>query len=263
MTTFDVKFQLVTVSKKKRKKLIENDTNETKSSTEYFNNVNDNQVINGTSSMSVSPVPGPTMCLGEAIKKTKENLHPGLDPDEIVSSRLEQYQEIRTDVCDALENEQGMTLYICGCPGTGKTVLIRKLVVELERANLHLTFSKVYLQGDAILTRDILYQNIGAQLNINADKNIEDNILKLFSPNKTKSRNKNPEHMTLLFFDEIDQAPFKEIKSLINISNIENSKLIILGTGNNSSLMFELNMFFTPDTVVFKEFVVDDLVNIL
>ena len=69
--------------------------------------------------------------------------------------------------------------------------------------------------------------------------------------------------MYIDYIDEIDQAPLEEVRTLMNLSAEVGSKLIVLGTGNNSSLIPELRLFVEPLIVIFEEFTKDQLQSIL
>ena len=57
-------------------------------------------------------------------------------------------------------------------------------------------------------------------------------------------------------------APIAEIRTLINISNEDNSKLMVIGTGNNVIFPSEINLLTEPYTLLFKEYKKEDLITI-
>ena len=222
-------------------------------------------------STSTAPAvdPSATFTLKEAILKTKAMLHPNIEPHVLGPSRLTQFNDIVEKVKEAITTNQGLTIYACGLPGTGKTMIITKVVQEIQSLYPSTdVFRTAFIQG-SVVDKDFLYFNLAAQLRVGpecvpSDKNfkiLREEVIALFS--KTKSRSKKPIPMTMVFIDEMDQAPYHELRTLINISSVQDSKLIIIGTGNNVSLTFELNLYTKPEIVIFKEYSKEDLMEIL
>ena len=177
-------------------------------------------------------------------------------------SRQNQYNIITSEVRKGIADNQGLTIYCVGIPGTGKTMVVGKALGEIKKQYTSKElFRSAYVQGTAVDSQ-LLYFNIAAQLDIIPDdidnsssscyRKIKDRVLTILGA--TKTRSKKPLPMTLLFIDEIDQAPFDEVRTLINMTGFENSKLIVIGTGNNASLIPELSLLFDPNVLIFHEF---------
>ena len=223
------------------------------SSTSYF-------LSTSTAPVTSAVDPSEDLTLKEAILKTKAMLHPNIEPHVLGPSRLTQFNGIVEKVKEAITTNQGLTIYACGLPGTGKTMIITKVVQEIQSLYPSTdVFRTAFIQG-SVVDKDFLYFNLAAQLRVGpecvpSDKNfkiLREEVIALFS--KTKSRSKKPIPMTMVFIDEMDQAPYDELRTLINISSVQDSKLIIIGTGNNVSLTFELNLYTKPEIVIFKEY---------
>jgi Cdc6-like AAA superfamily ATPase len=200
-------------------------------------------------------------------------LHPNIEPHVLGPSRLTQFNDIVEKVKEAITTNQGLTIYACGLPGTGKTMIITKVVQEIQSLYPSTDIFRTAFIAGYTVDKDFLYFNLAAQLDIVSPDlpsastsaayyaSIRDQVLTLLS--KTKSRSKKPIPMKMVFIDEMDQAPYHELRTLINISSVQDSKLIIIGTGNNVSLTFELNLYTKPEIVIFKEYSKEDLMEIL
>ena len=208
--------------------------------------------------------------LHEAFMKTKEIIHPNMDPPEIDTSRRSHYNFIIKKVQNGISNNQGMTIYACGQPGTGKSMIVTKALQYMdEQFPSEVNFRRIFIQGTAVDAK-LMYSNIASQLNIiqeisdsssNYALYIKEKVLKILST--SKSRSKKPIPTTLIFIDEMDMAPIAEIRTLINISNEDNSKLMVIGTGNNVIFPSEINLLTEPYTLLFKEYKKEDLITIL
>ena len=114
-------------------------------------------------------------------------------------------------------------------------------------------FRKIVIQGT--ICRQLFYVNIASQLNIRNDNivdmncsaynEIKQNVMMILN-RKSLSKSKKPIPMTLLYIQEIDMAPYEEIRTLMNMSYEEGSKLIVVGTGANICSIPELRLYVDP-----------------
>ena len=214
------------------------------------------------------------LSLSDAIKKTKQNLHCDIDPNDIDSSRSEDYEVVKNVLQEALDIRQGLFIYVCGLPGTGKTVFVRRICNKLRETYSSTIFRLAFVDGNTI-DNHYLYFNIGASIDVLPDgnvpwgqhnDNVKEKLIIQFKPSSSRSKKIIP--MTIVFVDAIDMASSSCMKELIMISNLESSRLIIIGTGNNVRYTWEndilVNSEFTNNVLIaFKDFVVNDIVRIL
>ena len=209
----------------------------------------------------------PTITLEEAIQKTQSSLRSYDNNVQLDSIRERQFQEIKNDMVDAIINSQGRALYACGLPGTGKTIVINKMLKALHlQFPCDDKFRKVFVQG-TVVDSQYLYMTIAIQLNIHTDdiqsskNNIKDRVMRVLGNKNSKS--KKPIPITILYIQDIDLAPYEDIRILMDLSAEQGSKLIIIGTGVNPSFILELRLLSMPLLVVFEEFTQDQITNIL
>ena len=213
----------------------------------------------------------PAITLGEAITKSIMSLNNDINVVPLCSSRQPHFELIKNEIVEAILNSQGVTIYACGLPGTGKTMVINEVIAALNQQFPSTdTLRQIFVQGTAVDSQ-LLYINIASQLNIVDDdiesigssfyKNIKDRVLKILSTSKSTSKKSIPR--ILLCIEEIDQAPYEELRILMNLSAEVGSKLIVIGTGNNSTLIPDLRLCADPLIVVFEEFSKDQLIDIL
>ena len=145
-------------------------------------------------------------------------------------------------------------VYACGLPGYGKTLTVEKLMkdlmVEQTSATMHLKdtkhctppslpqstplprFTVISLQGNSVIN-DSFYQAIAAKLGIEGmtgsgtgstgEKRARDKVLARFRNDRqcksigARGGEKEAEVITILMIDEIDKAPRKAIKELLEI----------------------------------------------
>ena len=215
------------------------------------------------------------LSLSDAIQSTKNNLHCDIDPKDMDSSRLQDYEEVTNVLQEALNIKQGLFLYVCGLPGTGKTVFVRKICNKLRDSYCNTIVRQAFVDGNTMENHE-LYSIIGAQINILPDgnvpwgqhnDNVKEKLVAQFKPSSSRSKKIIP--MTILFVDAIDMASQLCMKELINISNLAGSRLIIIGTGNNVSYTWENDIDMNCETssnnvlIVFKDFEQNDIVRIL
>lgn len=225
-----------------------------------------------SSSSSSSSVAEPRT-LEEAIKKCKSMLFPSAEPAESVPMRREaEFEIVSREMSKSITGDCGTYIYLCGISGAGKTVMVHKVIAQMERQYQDKTdaFQKVFVQGTT-MDKDFGYLDIAAQLNIIPNDDISSSSACTAARNAVLRRFKSPCHanrakkrlpLTILFIDEIDQAPADEIRILANISRGQNSSLILIGAGNNVSFAHDLRTVEMPQMVVFKEYSKDDLVKI-
>lgn len=213
----------------------------------------------------------PAITLEDAITKSLSLLKCDTNVSQLRISRQKHFELIKNEIVEAVTNNEGITIYACGLPGTGKTMVINEVITALNQQFPSTdTFRKIFIQGTAVDSQ-LLYINIASQLNIVSDdiqsigsscyKNIKNRVLKVLGTRKSNSKKSIP--TTLLYIDEIDQVPYKELRTLMHLSAEEGSKLVVVGTGVNSCLIPELYLFSNPFIVVFEEFTKDQLIDIL
>lgn len=75
----------------------------------------------------------PELTLAEAISKSKDLLHPCIHPPVLGLTRQTQFQVITKEIIHAITDSQGLAIYVCGLPGTGKTMVIDKVIAEINK----------------------------------------------------------------------------------------------------------------------------------
>lgn len=165
-----------------------------------------------------------------------------------------------------------MNIYACGIPGGGKNEVINKAIAHMEKFFIHKTnaFKKVFVQGNAV-DKEYLYSTIAAQLGMVTEeevclhrvlKSARSRVLERFSTPCYTPYRKRRIPLTLLFVDEMDQAPINEMRILMNIAGSPKTSLLIIGAGNNAMFVQRVRTWNPPMFVAFKEYTKDQLVQI-
>ena len=114
----------------------------------------------------------PAITLGEAITKSIMSLNNDINVVPLCSSRQPHFELIKNEIVEAILNSQGVTIYACGLPGTGKTMVINEVIAALNQQFPSTdTLRQIFVQGTAADSQ-LLYINIASQLNI-VDDDIE------------------------------------------------------------------------------------------
>ncbi len=144
----------------------------------------------------------------------------GLTPDTQFYFDLPSHREALNVLLISLHNGEGF-IKITGDVGTGKTMLCRKLLNELQHP-----FVTAYIPNPH-LTAIGLYRSIADELGLQYKDNInESNILKLINTFLLKTASK--QQKTVLIIDEAQAIPLATLEALRLLTNLETEKQKLL-----------------------------------
>ncbi|KAI5084168.1 hypothetical protein GOP47_0000337 [Adiantum capillus-veneris] len=179
------------------------------------------------------------------MQAVKAALHLSTVPDTLICRDIEQSKVF--EFCkDHIVQQQPGSLYVCGCPGTGKSLLMEKVKF----------FSSKWAEGVGAVAPEISRFNCTSLTN---PKDIFDRILQHVSPHQIKKEMKNcvgpgltklkfalsksgdvsNERMLLLIVDEIDFLLSKDqaiLRELFELPAQKKSRCILIGISNSIDL---------------------------
>jgi len=122
-------------------------------------------------------------------------------------------------------NDDVANLYICGSPGTGKTLCIdqvlRNLDATLEEDLSRPVYNVIRLQGTTLQTTNEFFSVLATRLEVDLRGRFKDPrsaVLSLFRSQTGQSTCRTRAPTTILFIDEIDRAPTNAVKDVLEIA---------------------------------------------
>ncbi|CAG9771394.1 unnamed protein product [Ceutorhynchus assimilis] len=141
--------------------------------------------------------------------------------------REKEIEEIKEFIAGHLEEGTSGSIYISGCPGTGKTASLNLILDENYIAS---QVVKIYINCTAIKSATAVYARLNKELQIKVTGKSEKDNLSAFEKHLKKK------HKTILIvLDEIDQLETKNHSILYTIfewPSHPNSKMILIGIAN-------------------------------
>lgn len=201
----------------------------------------------------------------------------GYIPEEPVGRETE-LQQVLDFISNAMKENQGNSMHICGAPGRGKTFVIQvalKKFAEIISApscsNGH-AFDSIWLTGTNMNGSDF-HKDLVDKLNLRTGGSLtsqaaHDLLTSRFLPESSTTIKppKNPsnfsQRFTILVIDEIDKAPVAATRELLTIAKLPNSTLILIGL-SNIVLPKVLYVSRMPQVLVFPQYTCDALERII
>ena len=167
------------------------------------------------------------------------------------NTREKEFQVMYDHVNNALSKNQGITIYAGGLRGSGKTFAVQRVVQQISDSWDHDKFLVINISGNTLtFDKDLqwIYKMIGNRLDLVEAHTVfmklkQNDFMQLKTIVLNNLRGKSSSvtevfsRMIILVIDDMHMVDFRVLKTLINISNEQNSKLIIIGTGNDVQLM--------------------------
>ena len=211
--------------------------------------------------------------LREVIEITKSALNG--NTTDILIGRNEEREAIHSHIVSSVTSKKGMTIYVCGSPGVGKTLTVstvldsflcdNQYVVSDPEKNSREIFTVCRVQGTAVDATSV-YSELAQKLGIVAASEADAKLLVknrfsgvISSKGKRKSADSNA-GMTVVIIDEIDKASDSVVNELIACSRAEESSLILIGIANTIAYAEDKDI---SDTIVFSSYDAEKLKNIL
>merc|ERR1712226_393813 len=160
-------------------------------------------------------------------------------------------------------------MYVAGAPGTGKTLLIRRILNEIHLQSKKIRvieFNATGMGGNAKKTSQSLLESLGYEVKLaNATKMLQDILI---SPTEASWRRNN---MIIIFIDEIDQLFSYKQETLTNLfswAKAPLSNFLLIGAANTldhkrflSNLSFDEEL--EPTVVMFSPYSEHQLYSIM
>ncbi len=231
-------------------------------------------VVSQSSNSGNHAVLNDKLTLREVIEVTKSALN-GNTTDSLIG-RIEESEAIHNHIVSSVTSKRGITIYVCGSPGVGKTLTVstvldsflcdNQYVVSNPETNSRERFTVCRVQGTAVDATSV-YSELAQKLGIVADNEADAKVLvknrftgvNVASKGKRKSVDSNT-GMTVVIIDEIDKASDSIVNELIACSRADESSLILIGIANTITYAEDKDI---SDTIVFSSYDAEKLKKIL
>ncbi|VYS53914.1 unnamed protein product [Arabidopsis thaliana] len=209
----------------------------------------------------------------EQMKAVKEALHVSKAPSTVVCREDEQ-RRVFEFVKGCMEQKKAGSLYICGCPGTGKSLSMEKVRLQAEewakQAGLHCPETVSVNCTSLTKSTDIFSKILGnyeSGKKANGSFSPLQQLQRLFSQKQQQSRSK----MMLIIADEMDYLITRDrgvLHELFMLTTLPFSRCILIGVANAIDLadrflpkLKSLNC--KPLVVTFRAYSKDQILRIL
>ncbi|WOK94826.1 cell division control protein [Canna indica] len=206
------------------------------------------------------------------MQAVKQALHVATQPD-IVVCREEEQNSVLEFCKSCIQQNKAGSLYVCGCPGTGKTLSIGKVQGQLlewsKEIGLHspdvLTINCTYLTKTSEIFNKMLTR-------LQPSKKITTNLLPLQHLQKIFSQKSQPlGRMMLMVVDEIDFLVTKDhsvLHDLFMLTTLPYSRCILIGIANTIDLTDRLlpnlgSLHCKPIVITFCAYSKDQILKII
>ncbi|GAB2274456.1 AAA ATPase [Dionaea muscipula] len=173
----------------------------------------------------------------EQMRVVKEALHVSTTPSSVVC-REDEYSRVLEFCKSLVEKEKSGSLYVCGCPGTGKTMIMEKVQSQLadlsEKASVQ-TPDVLYINCTSLTNPTEVFMKIlkkvQPQKKIKALTEALKHIQNLYSVDGKSSCKK----LLLLIVDELDYLITKDrvvLHELFMLTTLPFSRFILIGIAN-------------------------------
>jgi AAA ATPase domain len=215
------------------------------------------------------PTPGSdtntnAMTLGERYLKAIKAIMPSEPPAKIVG-RDNEMKQLCDDIVAAVRGGKGLSYYVCGMSGSGKTVSVREVLYNTLRKEIaESSFDLTQATGPS-LTRTCCFQYLAERIGFGSMNEIKAKAacMKVFCPTNNQLK-RNCVHY-IVFIDEIDMAPMSAVEDLYKACGNQNSRLILIGVGNLVRFPEKLSLpeDIVPKLIVFKPLALSEMIEIL
>eukprot|EP00466_Bigelowiella_natans_P017172 jgi/Bigna1/142783/aug1.73_g17491 len=172
--------------------------------------------------------------LRDVVSKLREVLRTSTPPESVCCRNSEQSQ-IRNFLAASLENKHGDSLYICGSPGTGKSLCVGKVCREVLAANSSLNVNLVEINAMTLARPQEIYSEILREIQpsircsnaIEAARELRTEFLE------------NHKRFTVCVIDEIDALLTRSqtvLYQLFDWPKKYGSSVVLIGISNNIDL---------------------------
>ncbi|KAG2732002.1 hypothetical protein G9P44_004419 [Scheffersomyces stipitis] len=168
----------------------------------------------------------------KAFKEIKEKLHSSQAISHLIG-REEQFASIYVSLMNAIEQETGCSIYVCGTPGVGKTAVVRAVINQLKEDFTN-GFDYLEINGLKLLSPAVAYEQLWEK--ISGVKVTAANAA-LFLENYFKNDAKRKPLVVVM--DELDQIVTQKQNVMYNFFNwptYASSKLIVIAIANTLDL---------------------------
>ncbi|CAF0940474.1 unnamed protein product [Brachionus calyciflorus] len=191
-----------------------------------------------------------------------------------VVGREKENDEIYDYLASCFGNKNGLSVYINGQPGTGKTFSVNTMLDSLKE---EFKFNKIFLNCMSVKNIQNMYKTVLSEMISNKiDSNLampkrctKESLQKLIESCITSIK-----HHLVLVLDEIDQIETtiknaSDIYKLFELPYLPNSKLILIGIANSLDFTdrllprLELTPEHKPKVIKFLPYTKDDIINIV
>ncbi|KAL9238700.1 hypothetical protein vseg_013089 [Gypsophila vaccaria] len=173
----------------------------------------------------------------EQMRVVKEALHVSTPPCSVVC-REEEAKKIVEFCKSSLENKRSGSLYVCGCPGTGKTMVMEKVKRTLFDWSVEINVHQpdfLYMNCTSLTKSSDIFtkilQNIQPKRKINGSTTALKHIQNLYAQEGKLPDKK----MTVLIIDEMDYLITKDrevLHELFMLTTMPFSRCILIGIAN-------------------------------
>ncbi|KAH9603837.1 hypothetical protein KSS87_005957 [Heliosperma pusillum] len=173
----------------------------------------------------------------EQMRVVKEALHVSTSPSGVIC-REEEIEKVLTFCKSSVEKEKSGSLYICGCPGTGKTMVMEKVKHTLFNWSIEVNVQQpdVLFMNCTSLTKSSeiftkILQHIQPKKKINGATTALKHIQNLYTQDAQLPHKK----MMVLIIDELDYLITRDrevLHELFMLTMLPSSRFILIGIAN-------------------------------
>lgn len=191
-----------------------------------------------------------------------------------VVGREKENDEIYEFLASCFENKNGLSMYINGQPGTGKTFSVNTMLDSLKE---EYKFNRIFLNCMSVKNIQNLYKTVLSEMisnNIDSGLSLPKRCTKESLQKTIESSVTSIRHHLILVLDEIDQIETtiksgSDIYKLFELPYLPNSKLILIGIANSLDFTdrllprLELKPEYKPKVIKFLPYTKEDIMNIV
>ncbi|KAL3530863.1 hypothetical protein ACH5RR_010185 [Cinchona calisaya] len=209
----------------------------------------------------------------EHLSSVKEALHVSTSPSTVVCRENEQHKVV--EFCKkCVEQESSGSLYVCGCPGTGKTLLMEKVKEALVDWAKEAGFQPpdvVSINCTSLSNTSVIFSKILGESPSQKKYSGSVSPLKTLQNSYSKKQNSYGMKMMLIIADELDYLITKDravLHDLFMLTTLPFSRCILIGIANAIDLadrflpkLQSLNC--KPTLITFRAYSKDQIIIIL
>ncbi|KAH7542267.1 hypothetical protein FEM48_Zijuj02G0055300 [Ziziphus jujuba var. spinosa] len=209
----------------------------------------------------------------EQMRAVKEALHLSTSPPVVVCREEEQNKVL--EFCKlCIKQEKAGSLYVCGCPGTGKTLSmekVRRLLVDWTRENGLQQPDLLVLNCTSLTNTSDIFSKILSKSQSQKRSTGTTSPLKLLQNIYSQKPQESSRNMTLIVADELDYLITKDravLHDLFMLTTLPFSRCVLIGVANAIDLadrflpkLKSLNC--KPMVITFRAYSKDQILKIL